>query len=74
MEFMKKVMDWVLDKEDVLANQCYIKPEDVTKEILSLEKKKNQLQKSHEENMKEIDHVLQRLAVIKAHALSCKKP
>lgn len=73
MEFMKKAMDWVLDKEDALANQCAIKPEDVTREILSLEKKKDKLQKTYEENMKEIEHVLQRLAVIKAHASSCKK-
>lgn len=43
MEFLKKSMDWVLDKEDALAKKCSINPQDVTKEILSVKKKKEKI-------------------------------
>jgi len=40
VEFMKKVMDWVLEKEADAARDCHAKPEDIDKQIEMIEKKK----------------------------------
>lgn len=45
MEFMKKAMDWALEKEVNAAKNCHAKPEDIEKQITMIEKKKRNLKK-----------------------------
>jgi len=71
MEFMKKAMDWVIDKEQDAAKKCYIHPNDVDKQIDALEKKKASYQKEYDDNMSEIEHILNRLNTIKANSIKC---
>ena len=40
IEFMKKAMDWVLDKEREAAKNCHASPEDIEKQIQMIEEKK----------------------------------
>ena len=71
MEFMKKAMDWVLEKEADAAKNCHAKPEDIDKQIEMIEKKKEALQNQYKENMTEVEHVLNKLHAIKAQSLKC---
>ena len=71
VEFFKKAMDWVLEKERDAANNCKVDIEDVEKQIKYVEEKRDKLKKECEENMSEFEHVLNRLHGIKASATRC---
>ena len=71
VEFMKKAMDWVLEKEADAARDCHAKPEDIDKQIEMIEKKKEALTKQYNDNMGELEHVLNKLHTIKAASLKC---
>jgi predicted RNase H-like nuclease (RuvC/YqgF family) len=71
MEFMKKAMDWVLDKEREAAKNCHASPEDIDKQIKMMEEKKTMLETKYKEEIKEMEHILNRLHSIKAESLKC---
>ncbi|HHO65066.1 MAG TPA: hypothetical protein ENJ71_00955 [Epsilonproteobacteria bacterium] len=71
MEFMKKAMDWVLDKEREAAKNCHAAPEDIEKQIKMMEEKKAMLETKYKEEMAEMEHILNRLHNIKAESLKC---
>jgi len=71
IEFMKKAMDWILEKEADAARNCHAKPEDVDKQINMIEKKRDSLKKRYEEDIAELEHVLNKLHTIKAESLKC---
>ncbi len=71
MEFMKKAMDWVLDKERDAAKNCHASPEDIEKQIKMIEEKKEMLETKYKEEMLEMEHILNRLHSIKAESLKC---
>ena len=71
VEFMKKAMDWVLEKEADAAKDCHAKPEDIEKQIVMIEKKKEAIEKQYKENVRELEHVLDKLHFIKAESLKC---
>jgi hypothetical protein len=73
MDFIKKAMDWVLEKEDEVAKKCAINPEDVEKQIKSLEQKREQLKKKYNEEDAEMQHILSRLSIIKVDASKCSR-
>ncbi len=73
MEFIKSTMDWVLQKEQEAANHCYIKTQDVQKQIDAIKHKKTQLQEKFDDNVKELNHILTRLELIKSSSASCKR-
>jgi len=72
MEFMKKAMDWVLEKEQEAARECHAKPEDIEKQIAMIEEKKAALEERYKEEMAEFEHILNRLHTIKAQSLKCR--
>ncbi|QOP42914.1 hypothetical protein FJR45_02690 [Sulfurimonas sediminis] len=72
VEFLKKAMDWVLEKEAEAAKKCAIDPADVEKQIKILEAKRAELRKKFEEEDAEFGHILSRLSLIKANASKCK--
>jgi len=71
IEFMKKAMDWVLEKEADAAKNCHAKPEEIEKQITMIEKKKEALEKQYKENVAELEHILNKLHTIKAESLKC---
>ena len=71
IEFFKKVTDWVLEKERDAANNCKIRQEDVEKQILLVETKRDKLKHDCEENLSEMEHILNRLHAIKVKSLKC---
>jgi len=73
VEFLKKMTEWVLDKEEQAASNCRVDLKDVQKQIDLILEKRQKLQKECEENLKELDHILDRLEKIKEKELSCKR-
>ena len=73
VEFMKKAMDWILEKEADAARDCHAKPEDIDKQIMMIEKKKEALTNQYNENINELEHVLNKLHSIKAESLKCQR-
>jgi len=73
VEFMKKAMDWVLEKEADAAKNCHAKPEDIDKQIKIIENKKEALTKQYNDNINELEHVLNKLHYIKAESLKCSR-
>ncbi|AKF24912.1 hypothetical protein YH65_05535 [Sulfurovum lithotrophicum] len=72
MEFMKKAMDWVLEKEQDAAKDCHANPDDIEKQIKLIEEKKSILEKKYQDDIGEFEHILNRLHAIKAQSLKCK--
>jgi septal ring factor EnvC (AmiA/AmiB activator) len=72
VNFLKKAMDWVLEKERDAANNCKVDIEDVEKQIKYVEEKRDKLKQECEENLSEFEHVLNRLHGIKASASKCE--
>jgi len=72
MEFMKKAMDWILEKEKEAAKDCHASPEDIEKQIKMIEEKKADLEKKYKDDMDEFEHILNRLHSIKAASLKCQ--
>ncbi len=73
VEFLKKVTDWVLQKEEEAANNCKIDVEDVQKQIDIVTEKRDKLKEECEQNISELDRILRRLEVIKAKGEVCNR-
>ena len=69
--FLKKAMDWVLEKEAEAARDCHATPEDIEKQIKAMEDKREKLKKKFEDEDAEFGHVLDKLHFIKADSLKC---
>ena len=67
-EFIKKVSDWTLQKEEELANECAIPTATIEKQIDTLKKKKVDI----EHQLKELDEVITRLEKIKEESMKCE--
>jgi len=72
IEFMKKAMDWVLEKEADMAKNCYAKQEDIEEQIKKIKEKKEKLTKQYNEDMAEFEHILEKLNAIKDETLKCQ--
>ena len=71
MDFLKKAMDWALEKEAEAAKGCQISTEDIDKQIKMLEAKREALKKKYEEEDAQFAHLLSKLHLIKAESLKC---
>jgi len=73
VEFMKKVTDWMLEKEEEAAKQCAIPTEEIQKQIDMVEKKRKKLTEQYQDAIKELDHVTEKLQqMIRDEELRCK--
>ena len=64
-EFLNKITEWALEKEEEAAKKCEIPIEEIEKQLKLLYEKKEELQKKCEEQLKEIDALIQRVEHIK---------
>ena len=71
VEFIKKMMDWALEKEEEAAKECHVSSKEVDEQIAKVEEKKEALQKKCKEELDEIQKILDRLEKIKEESLKC---
>ncbi len=73
LEFLKKMTEWVLQKEEEAAKNCRLPLEDIEKQIEIVKQKKSQLQEECQKNIAELDRLLGRLESIKnIEMVKCK--
>jgi glutaminase len=61
VDFLQKAMNWVLKKEQEVAQNCKISREDINRQIAYVEEKKERLQQEYEENLKKFEEIIGRL-------------
>ncbi len=66
LEFMRKMTEWVLQKEEEAAKKCAVSLDDLQKQIDIVKQKRDKLQQECENNIAELDHILERLEKIKS--------
>jgi len=71
MDFIKKAMDWVLEKEADAAKNCHASPKEIEQQIKLLEEKREKLRAKFQDEDAEFGHVLDKLHFIKAQSLQC---
>jgi exonuclease VII small subunit len=65
LEFMRKITEWILQKEEEAAKSCKIPIEEIEKQIEVVKEKKRKLQEECEKNINELDKIIKRLESIK---------
>ena len=72
--FLKKVIDWAIEKEESLANNCAVPMDELEKQIKKVQEQKQKVQNEYEKAIDELDDVLKRLEKIKnTEILRCNK-
>jgi len=72
IEFLKKMMDWALSKEEELAKNCQINSKDIDEQIHKVLQKKVELEQKYKDEISQINKLIDRLEKIKEQSQSCK--
>ena len=73
VEFLKKVTEWMLEREAELAKKCALDLKDLDRQIAKVEEKKEALERECRENREELERILTRLKWIRAEELKCQE-
>ena len=65
MSLVKKITDWMLEKEMEMARNCSIPMQEVEYQIDKIAHEKQKIQDKYDEAMKELDDVAEKLEKIK---------
>ena len=65
MSFIKKITEWLLEKEEEMAKKCAVPMEEIEYQIAKVKAQKEKITKEYEEAIAELDSVLERLEKIK---------
>ena len=72
--FIKKIIDWTMEKEEEMAKKCAISMEDLDQQIAKVEAEKKKVQEKYDDAMQELNHVSEKLQKIKnIEILRCQK-
>ena len=72
--FIKKIIDWTMEKEEEMAKKCAISMEDLEQQIAKVEAEKKKVQEKYDDAMQELNHVSKKLEEIKnIEVLRCQK-
>ncbi len=63
--FIKKITDWMLEKEEEMAKSCSIPMQEIEYQINKVEAQKQKIQKEYDEAMAALDEVAKKLQKIK---------
>ena len=65
MSLVKKITDWMLEKEAEMAKSCSIPMQEIEYQMVKVEAEKQKLQARFDEGMAELNDVAQKLEKIK---------
>ncbi len=65
LEFLKKMTEWILQKEEEAAKNCKIPIEEIDRQIQIVKEKKQKLEEECQKNISELDRLIGRLESIK---------
>jgi hypothetical protein len=73
-EFVKKITDWILEKEEAMAKSCAVPMGEIESQLQRVREQKAKLQKDYEESMAVFNDIEAKLEKIKAvETLRCQK-
>jgi len=72
VEFLKKMMDWALNKEEELAKNCQLDSKDIDEQIHKVVQKKIELEEKYKDEISQFNKLIERLEKIKEQSQSCK--
>ncbi|MRI84217.1 MAG: hypothetical protein C6I00_07345 [Nitratiruptor sp.] len=73
-EFVRKLTEWILQKEEEAAKNCRIPIEEIDKQIEIVKAKRAKLEEECRKNLSELDRILGRLESIKnIEIIKCSK-
>jgi len=64
-DFLKKITEWVLDKEELMAKSCAIPLDEVDAQLERIKEQKERLQKDYDDSMAVFNEITERLEKIK---------
>jgi hypothetical protein len=70
--FLKKIEEFLLEREEEMAKQCKISPKEVENEITKVLLKIKETKEQCKEYQKEFEYLLDKLHWIKARAIQCQ--
>ncbi len=70
--FVKKLQEFILEKEEEMAKECKISPKEVEDEIFKVLLKIKELKEQCNQEVKEFEYLLDKLHWIKAKAIRCQ--
>jgi len=74
LEFVRKMTQWILSKEEEAAKNCKLPLEDIEKQIRIVKEKKEKLEQECQKNIEELNKILGRLESIKnIELIRCEK-
>ncbi len=73
IDFLKKLQEWILEKEEEMAKNSILNPKDIDEQIYKIKLKIKELKDKCEEDIKEFDYILNKLHWIKAKVIECQK-
>ncbi len=65
LEFLKKMTEWILQKEEDAAKNCKIPIEEIDRQIQVVQEKKQKLEEECKKNIEELNRLIGRLESIK---------
>jgi len=72
--FIKKILDWTMEKEEGMARKCAIPMEELEHQIIKIEEEKKKVQEKYDDAMQELNHVQEKLEKMKnIEVLNCQK-
>jgi len=73
MSFVKKITEWLLEKEEEMAKECAVPMEEIEYQIAKVKAQKEKITKEYEEAIANLDNILERLEKIKSiETLRCQ--
>ena len=64
-DFITKITNWILDKEELMAKSCAISIDEVDSQLAQISKQKKKLQKDYDESMAVFNEITERLEKIR---------
>lgn len=71
--YLAKLKEWLLEKEEEMAKNCYISADEVESEIRKLLLKIKETKEQCKDEKRELEHLLDKLHWIKAEAIKCQE-
>ena len=73
VEFLKKMTEWMLNKEEEMAKNCAISIDEIDKQIEKVEEKRKKLEAECQDNLAELDKIVTKLKWIKGEEIACQR-
>ena len=73
VDFLKKMTEWILNKEEEMAKNCAISLDELDRQIEKVEEKREKLEAECRENLAELERIVTKLKWIKSEEIACRR-